>query len=284
LGPLAIPSYGVVAVLAFLACFAMLKPWSLREGLDPRKMRDFVALAAMVALVGSRVVSLIVDGEQMLADPLLLFYSAGHFLGGVVAAIVFGVVWLRYIKVPYLQGLDVLVLNGALVTGIARWGCFLSGCCYGKPTGLPWGVHFPPLAQHLHEGLPDVPVHPTQIYFSINGFVILALLCWAYRHKRFHGQIAMLYLMLQPATRFFLEYLRGDADRGFWFGGLLSTSQVMGVCIALAAGTALAALAWHHRRSEAPDWQPAPLPRSARRGAERPAAGRKSRPGRAAAR
>jgi prolipoprotein diacylglyceryltransferase len=101
LGPLAIPCYGVVAVLVFLACFAMLRPWSLREGLDPRRMRDFVASTALVALVGSRVVSLIVDWEQMLTDPLLLLYSAGHFLGGVVAAIVFGVVWLRYIKADW---------------------------------------------------------------------------------------------------------------------------------------------------------------------------------------
>jgi phosphatidylglycerol:prolipoprotein diacylglycerol transferase len=131
---------------------------------------------------------------------------------------------------------------------VARWGCFFSGCCWGKPTDLPWAVTYPPLARQLHAGLPAVPVHPTQIYLSLNSLAIFLILVVIYRGKRFHGQIIMTYLMLYSVSRFFIEFVRGDAGRGFVFGGLLSTSQFIGIILLVVAVAFYLVLARKARR------------------------------------
>jgi phosphatidylglycerol:prolipoprotein diacylglycerol transferase len=109
----------------------------------------------------------------------------------------------------------------------------------------------------MHAGLPGVPIHPTQIYMSLDALAILGILVLLYRRKRFHGQIISIYVLLYAITRFFIEFVRGDADRGFVMGGRLSTSQFLGVLLAVAAAAAYAVLDARHRRSNAPDWGPA---------------------------
>jgi phosphatidylglycerol---prolipoprotein diacylglyceryl transferase len=83
-----------------------------------------------------------------------------------------------------------------------------------------------------------VPLHPVQLYESAACFALFILLAWMSRRKRFDGQVFLSYALLYAAARFTIEFFRGDADRGFVFGGLLSTSQF----IALAVGAASAAL------------------------------------------
>ncbi len=86
-----------------------------------------------------------------------------------------------------------------------------------------------------------IPLHPTQLYESLATFLIFALLLWRYSRKSRDGEIFVLYLALYAVARFFLEFLRGDADRGFVFHQLLSTSQFVAIlAFAAALGMALA--------------------------------------------
>ena len=91
-----------------------------------------------------------------------------------------------------------------------------------------------------------MPLHPTQIYLSINAFVIFLILQWAYRRKTFDGEVFWLYLLLYSITRGILEIWRGDLVRGFVIPGVLSTSQFIGILVALASA---AMLAWLSRRN-----------------------------------
>ena len=82
-----------------------------------------------------------------------------------------------------------------------------------------------------------VPLHPTQIYLSLNAFLIFLILQWAYRRKSFDGEVFWLYVLLYAITRGILEIWRGDIVRGFLIEGVLSTSQFIGLLAAmLAAG------------------------------------------------
>jgi phosphatidylglycerol:prolipoprotein diacylglycerol transferase len=92
---------------------------------------------------------------------------------------------------------------------------------------------------------------------SINGLIMLGLLVLLYRRKRFHGRIICAYVILYATTRFFIERVRGDADRGFVLGGLLSTSQLLSIVLAILALAAYVALARRHRLLGEPDWSPA---------------------------
>jgi phosphatidylglycerol:prolipoprotein diacylglycerol transferase len=117
----------------------------------------------------------------------------------------------------------------ALGLFFGRIGCFFAGCCYGKETSLPWGVVFtnPNSLARL-----NVPLHPTQLYDAANGLAIFLFLIWRERRKAFDGQIFSLFLLLYSITRFFIEMLRGD-PRGFLFQNLISTSQGIGIFLAI---------------------------------------------------
>ena len=261
LGRFRLPTYGVISLLALAVAVLLIRRYARIEGLAVSRTTEAIVLTIAVGYFGARVFEALINWDKYFGQPgglRLLLVSTGVFVGGLITAIPFGILWFRHIQLPVLQGLDILALAACVAEGVGRWGCFFSGCCYGTPTALPWGVTFPELARRLHAGLPSVPVHPVQIYMSLSSFAILGVLLLLYRHKRFHGRIISAYVVLYATTRFVIEFVRGDADRGFVFGGRLSTSQFVGVLLALTASAAYAYLDARHRRSREPDWQPAP--------------------------
>lgn len=252
IGPFPIPTYGLIALLAFLMCVLVMRNYAVREGLEPGKVVDAVVLTVFVGLVGARLLELVVSWRKILEDPAhikTLLSSAGVFLGGLVSAILFGIWWSRRKGIAVAVFLDILGMVGAMSMAVARWGCFFSGCCYGKPTTLPWGISYPEIAHKLHEGIPYGPVHPAPIYLSLNSLIIFFILAWLYRRKRFNGQIILAYVLLYAVARYFIEYVRGDAARGFVFGGLLSTSQLISIIIFIAAAACYVVLARRSRLS-----------------------------------
>jgi len=260
LGQFKLPTYGFISLCALAVAIVLIRRYARLEGLDPSEMTEAIVLTIAVGFFGARIFEAAINWEKYFGHPgglKLLLFSTGVFLGGLITAIPFCILWFRHIRLPVLQGLDILALTGCVAEGVGRWGCFFSGCCYGTPTDLPWGVTFPEIGRRLHAGLPGVPIHPTQIYMSLDSLAILGILVLIYRHKRFHGQIISVYVLLYAASRFFLEFLRGDADRGSLFGGRVSTSQLLGLILAAAAVAAYRALDARHRRSGEPDWRPA---------------------------
>lgn len=270
IGNFAFPTYGLFAVLAFLATLLLTRHYAGVEGLDRKETMDAVFFTIVAGFVGARVLEAIINWERLLSAPQTFLFSTGVFMGGLISAVAFAIFWFRRKGIPYLVGLDIIGMVAALVIGVGRWGCFASGCCWGTPTDLPWAVTFPALARRIHAGLPEVPLHPTQIYLSLNSLAILGILALAYRRKRFNGQIVLLYLMLYGVSRFLLEYLRGDAVRRFVIEGVLSTSQFLSILVVAAAMVTYVALARRHSQSGAPDWQPA----EKRPGRQRPKAPR----------
>lgn len=263
LGPVPIPTYGAIAVLAFLVSVPVVRYYARLEGIRPFQMVDGIVFSCLAGIVGARALQACIEWEAIVNDPSKLVAVAtngGTFLGGVLTAIPFCVYWFRRSKLPFLPALDILAVMAAVSMGIARWGCYFAGCCYGHETTLPWGVHFPDIARLMHAGLPDAPVHPTQIYLSLASFAILAVLVVMYRNKRFDGSIGWTWLVLYGLTRLVIEEFRGDAVRGFVLGGALSTSQFISVVMIGIGASVYAIGRIHHVRSGAPDWQPAQPP------------------------
>ncbi len=270
IGSFRVPTYGLFAVGALVASVLLIRRYARLEGRNPTQVTDAIVLSAAVGFAGARVFEIVINWERYFGTPggwKLLPFSTGVYLGAVITAIPFGIWWFRRIRLPYLQGLDILALVAAVAEGVGRWGCFASGCCWGTPTNLPWAVTFPEIARRLHRGLPDVPIHPTQVYMALTSLVILGILLLLYWRKRFHGQIIAAWLALYTGARFFLEVVRGDEERGFVLGGALSTSQFLSLLLFAIAILVYVALDRRHRRSGAPDWSPAPAaarPRSKR--------------------
>ena len=129
--------------------------------------------------------------------------------------------------------LDVMAITTCIVHGTGRIGCFLAGCCYGKPTQSFLGVTFTDPASQA-EPL-NTPLHPTQLFSVFFIYSLMAFLIIMLRHKSFNGQVFLLYLLIYPAGRLIIESFRGDISRGFLFNGALTNGQFVSILVIAAA-------------------------------------------------
>ena len=141
---------------------------------------------------------------------------------------------------------DVFAPGIALGHVIGRMGCFFAGCCFGRPTTVPWAITFHNDAAAQNAGtLLNVPLHPTQLYEAGAELVILLVLLATERKGRpFPGRTFWSYMFLYAVSRFVIEFYRGDARGSI---GVLTTSQFVSVILAPLAIVMLVAL---RRRTE----------------------------------
>jgi phosphatidylglycerol:prolipoprotein diacylglycerol transferase len=198
-----------------------------REGIDPDRVVDFTLLVVIVGLLGARLFYILFyEWDYFAANPLQIFnpYHQGLvFQGALVLGILAGVLFVNYYRLNFWRFTDVLSPFVSLGYGIVRIGCFLAGCCYGKPTDLPWGVVFP--------SLDEVARHPTQLYSALFGFLLFAYLWWLFPRRTFQGQVFLSYLIIYSLGRIFIENFRDNPQ--FW--GPFTLAQVVGAVVLLAA-------------------------------------------------
>lgn len=229
-------TYGLMMVIGFLVgAFFVMKRAS-REGMNPDRVFNLVFYIFFSGIIGARIFFVLTNLEIYRYNPvgILKVWDGGLvWYGGLITAALFGLLYIKRVRLPVLKLGDIIMLGVALGLVFGRLGCFSAGCCYGKPTNLPWGVVFPDNPENLinPEYRGKVPLHPTQIYHSLNALFLFLVLSWVYRKKSFHGEILFLFIPLYSATRFLLEFLRGDELRGFVevAGIRLSVSQFVGI-------------------------------------------------------
>ena len=153
------------------------------------------------------------------------------FYGGFLLACVVLVLFARHHRVPLWHLADFAIPALAIGHGLGRIGCFLNGCCYGRPAGDAFcGIAYPPVCEP-GKLFPGVPLFPVQIIESAGLLVIWAVLLFAYPRRKKDGAVFALYLLLYPPVRFGLEYLRGD-ERQSWFA--LDVAQATSIALFLA--------------------------------------------------
>ncbi len=210
---LGIPIYGfgIFAALALAAGY-LVTAWQLkRESLDTALLPDLAFAIMLPAFIGARLAFVLIHLQDYLAHPMgvFLFWQGGLVLyGGLLGGLLGGFYFTRRHKISFLRYGDAVALGLASGFAISRIGCLFAGCCYGKPTLLPWGIQFSApfsLARPL-----DVPLHPTQLYsFLAELALFLFLLC---RKRKFFGENLLLYLIFASALRFGIDFLRADVQ------------------------------------------------------------------------
>lgn len=233
--------YGVMVALGFLAGTWFVQREAKREGEDPAKALDLIFYILIAAILGSRVLFIFTtDPSLFWKDPLALFkiWEGGLvFYGGFIASVLVSLWYLRRHHLPAWKFCDFFAPAVALGHAVGREGCFLAGCCYGRPllTEAWYAVVFP--ADPASLAPVGIPLYPTQLLESGGEFLIFLGLWWGLRHKKFDGQIFSVYLMLYALLRFLIEFLRGDLERGHLAGTWISTSQLIAMILfALGAG------------------------------------------------
>ncbi len=234
LGAITVYTYGVLLAAAYLLGLRLATARAKARGLDGNRILDLGIYIIISALVGAKLLLLIVDFKSFTANPrelLTLVRVGGVFYGGLILAVVVALGYIRRAGLPLWTTCDVFAPGIALGHVVGRFGCLFAGCCYGKPTGKPWGITFTDPFAASNVGTPlGVPLHPTQLYEAGAEFLILVLLLWLERKSRgFAGRTFWLYMLLYAVSRFIIEFYRGD-ERGTV--GMFSTSQFISILLA----------------------------------------------------
>jgi len=246
IGSFPINTYGVFLAIAFLCAILVAVRLAARDGLPRERIYDLSLWMLLGGLIGSKILMLFTEPEyrdhplQLLSLDFLR--SGGVFYGGLIGAVLTGYFLMKRYKLPWWKTADACAPGIAIGNFFGRQGCFAAGCCWGKPTSLPWGVKFTELG-HQITGVPtDVYLHPTQLYESFAMLIVFLFLLWMHRRKRFNGQVILLYALLYSVVRFAIEFVRDD-PRGDIFGLTtltgLSTSQMISLAVGIAAAVLL---------------------------------------------
>jgi len=262
-------SFGIMLAAGFLLGSWLLGRLAARYGDDPRHDPERLSRVTVWILfgvvIGARLLYIIVEvgqqspvGQDFVAHPLemLKIWNGGLVMyGGLFGAIALGMWKARMEKLRVLHALDLGLIAGFVGLAVGRIGCFLVGDDYGQVVPqqfehLPW-----PITLHVPAVLPEGSLFgdanagkvlwATQNWMSIKALCVAAIGYYTLKHRRYAGQVALTCLFSYAILRGGVEFFRGDSVRGLWFGGVISTSQLISL---ISGSVALALLIWMRRR------------------------------------
>jgi len=222
LEPFEIASYGVMVAIGAMFGVLIGAERARRSGEKTTDVLDLALWVLIAGLVGSRILYLIsgIDWtreSKSVWNVIKVFFKFRQgglaFFGGLLLAIPVGIVFLRVRKLNVWKFADIAAPSVAIGYAFARVGCYLNGCCWGErsPAWFPLSVGFPEgsLAADFY-GEANIPLYPTQFISSVNALILFFVLSFVYWRKKFDGEVFWLFCGLYAATRFLIEFLRGD--------------------------------------------------------------------------
>jgi phosphatidylglycerol:prolipoprotein diacylglycerol transferase len=232
--PVNIYTYGLLLAAAYLLGLQLAIVRARQRRLDHARVLDLGIYIIISALIGAKLLLLLTDFSTFVSNPrslLDLARSGGVFYGGLILAVIVALWYIRRIGLPLWTTCDVFAPGIALGHVVGRLGCFFAGCCWGKPTAVPWAITFTDPFAAANVGTPlNVPLHPTQLYEAGAEALILAvLLVTESRGRRFPGRTFWVYMLLYAVSRYIIEMFRGD-PRGSVL--MFSTSQFISLILA----------------------------------------------------
>lgn len=241
-GMLHVRSYGLLLAAAFLFGTWLALGEARRRGLDPDRVVNVILVALVAGVLGARLLYVIEHVQEFRREwgSVLALWQGGLTLyGGIVAGTFAGLVAARRQGLPMWVVADALTPSLAIGTAFGRVGCFLNGCCYGRPTTLPWGVHFPPDSfAGLEFG--NAAVHPSQLYFALAGLTLFALTWLLRRRLGTPGHLFWLFIMVFAALRIPLDITRAyDPGAELLKAGSLTLTESQMTSVALVLFSAL---------------------------------------------
>lgn len=217
IGPIAVRAYGVMLSVSFFVGLWLIRREAKVVRVDPERAVTLGFILIIFGVIGARLGYVLYHWSEFAARPLSIInpFESGEYIGiaglnlqgGIIFGFIAGVVYIMRHKMPFRQTLDAVAPAVAFGIFLTRIGCFLNGCCFGLPTDSFLGVEFP-------QGSPawfafgDAHVHPTQLYSSAYGLVLLAILMYMNRHKYRPGMTVAVYFMFEAVFRFIIEFYR----------------------------------------------------------------------------
>jgi phosphatidylglycerol---prolipoprotein diacylglyceryl transferase len=218
-GEVRVNAYGFMLMCGFVAGTLTALRLAIRRAIPADRIIDLGLIILVGAIVGARVLYVLITKEPNgahppLIDPSMLTHGLDglSFHGGLIGGFLTGGMYLYLTKSNFLRVIDAMAPAIAIGYAITRIGCFLNGCCYGAGCNLPWGIPVTNLHDHLTR-------HPVQLYASLMGLAMFGILLLLARGKSMGraGRLFMVFLVLEGIERFVMEIYRqrDPSDHGF---------------------------------------------------------------------
>lgn len=214
-------SYGVMLFLSFLIGTKLVEVRAKKFGVDPAKITDLAILVLVAVIIGARFLYVVFHWTEFQNDLIgtIAFWRGGlgglMFFGGLLFALIAGLIFVRRNKLPMLKMLDAIAPSIVLGEGLTRLGCFLNGCCFGKPTNSFLGVIFP--SESAAGCTFDIPIHPTQLYSSLAGFILFITALILEKKRLKDGLLFGIIMMFYTLFRFGIDFVRYyENSANFW--------------------------------------------------------------------
>lgn len=236
--------YGVIIAIGVMAGIALAAHVARKTGQNPDDYWDFAIYGVIFGVIGARIYYVVFEWESYKDNLLEIFRMRNGGLaiyGGVIAAFITLFVWCRIKKRDPREIGDTAMAGLLLGQIIGRWGNFTNREVFGKYTDGLLAMRIPleavrdrtditeDIASHITEGINYIQVHPTFFYESALNLLLLAVILLYYRHKRFQGEICLMYLGGYGIIRFFVEGIRTDQLK--LAGTNIAVSQVLGIVL-----------------------------------------------------
>jgi phosphatidylglycerol:prolipoprotein diacylglycerol transferase len=237
IGALIIPSYGALAAMGVLLALFLAQRTARTVGVTPHHVWNISVIALFAALVGSRLLLVVVNWHQLRRHPLWTFgLSTIHspLLAGIVALIGAGAAlwYMRWQRMPWADTLDVLAAPLVIALACEQLGALLAGSDFGTDASVPWAVTYThPLAARWSGTPLGVPLHPVQAYAALAYLTLAIALLFFLPMRRQPGDAAGLALIGVGVVLFITEFWRDPEGRGRVLNGALDGPQVAAIVL-----------------------------------------------------
>ena len=231
-GSITLYTYGFFVALGFFTAILVSRIFAKKNNIDPQIMTDLIFTILVSALIGARLMYVIINFGYYKNDLIAVFklWDGGLvFYGGFITSVLGSYIFIKIKKLELWRTADIIAPSIALGHAVGRIGCYFAGCCYGKECSVPWAITFSNPDSLAPLG---VFLHPTQLYSVFSNLLIFLILLVIYKIKKFHGQVFFSYLLIYSVFRSYIETFRGDF-RGDFFGFPISVSQGISLVIGL---------------------------------------------------
>lgn len=225
IGSFKIAYYGMIIAFGMLLAIVYAFKTFKKVGVDGDRAIDAIIGGIIGGIIGARVYYVAFAWDEFKDNLLSVFNTRNGGMaiyGGIIGAMIVGVLISKWRKIKLRPLLDVVGIGFLIGQGIGRWGNFVNVEAFGSNTALPWGMTGPRVVSYLSGNMdyfssigvtvdPNMPVHPCFLYESIwciVGFLVLNIYL---KHRRFDGEVFLMYLGYYSLGRFFIEGLRTDS-------------------------------------------------------------------------
>ena len=232
--------YGLMYVVAILVGSYIIKREVRRKGIPmgPDEVMNFIVWVVLGGVVGARLYYVLFNLSFYLANfaEIPAIWHGGLAIhGGIGGGALVAFYYLKKKGVGFWRMADAVAPAGILGQTFGRFGNFMNGDAHGRPTGMAWGIVFPPGSIAGSE-FPNTPLHPAMLYELFINFSIFCFL-WLVLRRTEHrdGYLFAMYIMLYSLGRFCVEYFRADS---LMFGPI-KAAQAVSLAIVVVAGAAI---------------------------------------------